>query len=202
MEQRVYHGPIHPPSFAQALVAEFDRTNYRVQQLGELDHLVVQIARPDISISGGHTSITVHLIENEDGVLVRLGQQAWLGVAASLGFTALTALRNPFSLLGRLDDLAQDISSLQLTERIWDTMDTTAASMGASLELSEALRRLACPYCDTSNQVGVPSCVACGAPLGKSQPIACPRCGFVSTAEVQICAQCGQDLAEITGPDK
>lgn len=198
MEQRVYHGQIQPASFAQALIAEFDSSGYRVQQLGEPDHLVVQIARSDVPMSGGHTSITIHLISNEDGILVRLGQQAWLGVAASLGFTALSALRNPFSLLGRLDDLAQDISSLQLNERIWRTLDTTADSLGASLELSEALRRVSCQYCQTANQVGAPSCVACGAPLGAAQPIACPRCGFVSTAEVRLCPQCGLDFDSVS----
>ncbi len=48
--------------------------------------------------------------------MVELGQQAWLGVAASLGQTAFSVFRNPFSLIGRLDDLAQDIESMQLSE--------------------------------------------------------------------------------------
>jgi len=54
----------------------------------------------------------------EDGVSVQAGQQAWLGVAASLGYTALAALRNPFTLLGRLDDLAQDVEYIQLSDNI------------------------------------------------------------------------------------
>jgi DNA-directed RNA polymerase subunit RPC12/RpoP len=93
-----------------------------------------------------------------------------------------------------LDDLAQDITSLGLNERIWSTLDTTADSLGASLELSEALRRVACQYCQTANQVGAPSCVACGAPLGQAQPLTCPRCGFVTAAGIRICPQCGMDM--------
>jgi hypothetical protein len=194
MEQRAYHGQVSPETLSDALFAEFGHGSYRVQQLGEPDHLVVQIARPMVPVSGGQTSITVHLIETEDGVMVRLGQQAWLGVAASIGITALSALRNPFSLLGRLDDLAQDIDALQLKERIWATLESTADALGASLELTEALRRISCDYCKTANPVGAPSCHACGAPLGEAQPIACPSCGFVSPAGTSLCPECGTEL--------
>jgi len=53
----------------------------------------------------------------EDGVSVQIGQQAWLGVAADLGISALNALRNPVSLINRLDGIAQDIENLQLSGR-------------------------------------------------------------------------------------
>jgi hypothetical protein len=194
MEQRAYHGPVSPEAFSRSLLAEFGGGGYQVQQLGDPDHLVIQIGRTGFSSPGGQTSITIHLVEVEDGVLVRLGEQAWLGLAASLGTTALAALRNPFSLLGRLDDLAEDINSLQLRERIWETLDTTAESLGASLELSEALRRTVCSYCRTPNPVGAPSCLACGAPLGDAQPVACLKCGFVSTAGTETCPECGSAL--------
>jgi DNA-directed RNA polymerase subunit RPC12/RpoP len=130
----------------------------------------------------------------EDGVHVRLGSQQWLGVAASLGFTALALLQNPVSLIGRLDDLAQDYASLQLSARIWQTLERAAQNLGASFELSERLRRLTCPYCDTANPVGEPSCVACGAPLGPAQPVACPKCGFVTDAGSTRCPNCSQRL--------
>lgn len=194
MEQRAFHGPITPQAFAQSLFAEFGRGDYLVQQVGEPDHLVIQIGRPQLPASGGRTSITVHLIETEDGVLVRLGQQAWLGVAASLGITALTALRNPFTLIGRLDDLAQDLISLQLREQIWTALEGAAEALGASMELSEALRSIKCEYCRTANTVGAPSCSACGAPLGEEQPVACPNCGFVSPPGRETCPECGQAL--------
>lgn len=191
MEQRVYHGQITPGDLVEALVAEFDHTGYRVQVLGDEDHRVIQIATAERAPSGGQTSLTVHAIEVEDGVLVRLGQQEWLGIAASLGVTALSALRNPFSLVGRLDDLAQDLTSIQLTERIWATIERTAAALGASHQLSETLRRLTCPYCGTGNPVGSPSCAACGAPLGSTQPITCEKCGFAFSPEANRCPQCG-----------
>jgi DNA-directed RNA polymerase subunit RPC12/RpoP len=194
MEQRVYHGPVTPQDFAKALLAEFGGGDYRVRRLGDEENLVIQIHRPDFPASGGQTSITVHLLRSEDGVLARLGQQAWLGVAASLGQTALSAMRNPLSLVGRLDDLAQDIDSLQLRERIWETMNMTADTLGASLELSEALRRISCPYCRTANPIGAAHCRACGAPLGEEQPIACPNCGFVSPAGTAECPECGAEL--------
>jgi DNA-directed RNA polymerase subunit RPC12/RpoP len=194
MDARTFHGAISPKDFAQALVAEFSQGNMRAQAVGHGDQLVVQIASVVSPSSGGRTAISVHLQEIEDGVHVQVGEQEWLGVAASLGVTALSALRNPLSLLGRLDDLAQDVSSMQLAARVWQTLERAARSLGASLEISDRLRRVACEYCDTANLVGAPNCVACGAPLGSSQPVACPNCGFVPERGAEFCPQCGQDL--------
>ncbi len=194
MEQRTYHGPVTPDDFARALIAEFNRGSLRAQQVGEGQEIAVQIAGGVVPGEGGQTAIAVHLVGVEDGVMVTLGQQEWLGVAASLGRTAFMALRNPFSLLGRLDDLAQDIGALQLSERIWAALGSTAESLGASFALSERLRRITCAYCQTANPVGEPACIACGAPLGPLQPLACPKCGFVAEAGSALCPQCGAAL--------
>jgi RNA polymerase subunit RPABC4/transcription elongation factor Spt4 len=142
--------------------------------------------------SGGQTALTVSVQATEDGVMIEIGQQAWLGVAASLGQTAISALRNPFSLLGRLDDLAQDIENIQLKEKVWETINRAAAALGASHELSDRLKRIACVYCDTANSVGDGSCVACGAPLGGLQPSSCSNCGYAIRNNETICPNCGQ----------
>lgn len=194
MQQRTFHGPVTPRSFAEALLAGFNRGNLRAQLFGGEDRLVVQLASGSVPFSGGPTALSVDLIRVEDGVHVRLGQQEWLGVAASLGATALMALRNPLSLLGRLDDLAQDLASMQLSAEVWETLDRTAASLGASHLISERLRRLSCRYCASANPVGEPSCLACGAPLGPDQPVACARCGTVSEAGTRACPGCGGSL--------
>jgi hypothetical protein len=194
MDQRTYHGPVTPDDLARALIAEFDHGNMRAQQVGEGENLMVQIASREWRSSGGATALSVQLSAVEDGVLVQTGEQQWLGVAASLGATALAALRNPMALIGRLDDVAQDIGSLQLRERVWATIDEVARGMGASHEISERLRRLTCPYCQTANPVGEPRCLACGAPLGPEQPTACPKCGFVSPPGAAFCSKCGVQL--------
>lgn len=194
MDTRTFHGQINPRDFAKALVAEFDEGNMRAQIVGRGDQLIVQIASVISPRSGGRTAVTVQLEKIEDGVHVQIGEQEWLGVAASLGRTALSALRNPISLLGRLDDLAQDVSSLQLTARVWQTLERSARAMGASLEISDRLRRLACGYCDTANRVGESNCVACGAPLGSEQPLACRNCGFIPERGAEFCPQCGESL--------
>lgn len=194
MERRIFHGPISPSDVAQALLAEFNRGNLRAQAFGENEKMIVQIGTRQGSTSGGATALTVTLESSEDGVMAEIGQQAWLGVAASLGTTAMWALRNPFSLLGRLDDLAQDIENLQLSERVWQIIDAVARSAGASRALSERLRRVTCDYCGTANPVGEASCIACGAPLGKLQPGTCPRCGFVIRPGETKCPNCGANL--------
>ena len=138
--------------------------------------------------------MTVTLRQVADGIGVQIGKQAWLGVAASLGQTALKVWRNPFALIDRLDDLAQDIDNLKLSEQVWVIIENTARSVGASFELSERLRRTVCEYCITANPVGEPNCIACGGPLGRVQPRTCQNCGFVIKTAETLCPNCGQRL--------
>ena len=194
MERRIFHGNIKPNDVAHALMAEFNRGNMLTQVLGDRDRMAVQIATRRGTPSGGHTALTINLQSVEDGVLVEIGQQAWLGVAASLGHTAISALRNPFSLLGRLDDLAQDIESIQLNERTWQVIERTVATLEASYALSEKLARLTCEYCGSANPLGEASCLACGGPLGDAHPTTCPRCGFVVTLDEKVCPNCNRKL--------
>jgi len=194
MEQRIFHGDLTPNDLAHALEGEFDRRNWRVQRFEDDHNIIIQVASRKYPVSGGQTALAVTLREVEDGVAVEIGNQSWFGVAASLGQTALSTIRNPWSILDRLDDLAQDIENLQLSEKVWDVLEKTADAVGASFELSERLRRLVCEYCLTANSVGEPSCIACGAPLGKSQPGTCPNCGFVVKREETNCPNCNKPL--------
>ncbi|MCZ2126498.1 MAG: zinc ribbon domain-containing protein [Anaerolineales bacterium] len=194
MERKIFHGNLQPADLARALIAEFNQGNLRAHSLGEGDKVIVQVGtRPD-SPSGGQTAMTVTIQSVEDGVMAELGQQAWLGIAASIGATAFSAIRNPFSLLGRLDDLAQDVQSLQMGERIWAVISQTARAAGASADLSENLKRVTCEYCHVANLVGAASCSACGAPMGNVQPVACRACGFAVKANEKVCPNCGKPL--------
>ncbi len=194
MNQRIYHGNLQPIDLANALVGYFNRGNYRVQRFGDSNKLVVQVATHDRPMAGGQTAMSVVLQRVEDGVSVQIGQQAWLGVAASLGTSAFSILRNPWNLIHRIDDIAQDIENLQLTEDVWKTLDAAARSLGASQQLSERLRRITCQYCLTANPVGEGRCIACGAPLGEAQPRTCARCGFVVFHNEANCPNCGVRL--------
>lgn len=194
MERRIFHGDLTPYQIATALIAQFNRGNWIAQQLGQEDQIVIQIATRPYASSGGQTAISVILEKVEDGVAVQIGRQSWLGVAASLGMTALSALKNPLSLLGRLDDLAQDIENLQISDQVWQTIEQVARLHGATFELSERLRRLICPYCRTANAIGESHCIACGAPLGGSQPRTCSQCGFVLSPSEMVCPNCGAKM--------
>ncbi|MGA2502455.1 MAG: zinc ribbon domain-containing protein [Anaerolineales bacterium] len=188
----MFHGNITPTNVAQALTAEFNQGNTQTQVLGESGNLTVQVASSQFSRSGGKTAVSINLQQIEDGIMVQVGEQQWLGVAASLGQTAFSALLNPLNLLGRLDDIAQDVSSLQLNEKIWQIVSNVAKTAGASQELSERLSSVTCEFCGSANHVGVSTCIACGAPLGTAQPKTCSKCGFVLTHEEKFCPNCGQ----------
>lgn len=194
MDQRIYHGKISPQDLANSLISNFNRGNIRVQQIGSGDQIAVQIATSETAVSGGKTALSVHLQKVEDGVSVQIGKQNWVGVATSLGLSAIFALANPWTLLNRLDDIAQDYESLQLSEEVWDTINGTARAMGTGFELSDRLRRSVCSYCGVANPVAEPSCIACGAPMGDSQPLTCRYCGYIVKKTEGVCPNCGKRL--------
>jgi RNA polymerase subunit RPABC4/transcription elongation factor Spt4 len=194
MVQRIYHGELTATNVANALLAHFNRGNLMAQEIRGSDQVIVQIATRNRPASGGETAISVIIQPVEDGVAIQLGKQTWLGVAASLGMTALSAWRNPLSLINRLDDLAQDIENLQISTDIWQVIDDTARVSGATTELTERLRRLVCAYCQTANPVGESNCIACGAPMGEVQLHTCLNCGFVVRKDEKICPNCKSNL--------
>ncbi|MFU8826981.1 MAG: zinc ribbon domain-containing protein [Brevefilum sp.] len=193
---RIYHGDIHPSDIARDLIAHYNRGAYQVQQIGRDPQIAIQIATRHQAPSGGQTALTITIHRIGDGVSVQVGKQALIGVAASLGVTALSALRNPFSLIGRLDDIAQDIESLQLNEEVWQVIERTIRQFGVGKDLSDRLKRYACPYCNTANPPGEGRCIACGAPLGDIQPRTCMNCGFVVNTLERICPNCHNALPQ------
>lgn len=192
---KIFHGDLHPDEIAREIVGEFNRGNLKAQKLGSGKNVIVQIATRDQSRSGGHTALSVSIKEVSDGVSIQLGEQSWLGIAASLGQSALWVWKNPWNLISRLDDLAQDFENLQLYDQVWEKIENIAYNAGATFELSERLKRLKCEYCHTANPVGAPSCIACGAPLGSTQPRTCKNCGFVVEPVEKICPNCGGKLS-------
>ena len=194
MDRRIFHGKISPTDVARALEAEFNQGNTQTHLLGESNNLTVQIASSQWSHSGGRTALTVNIQKVEDGIMVELGEQQWLGMAASLGQTAIAALINPLNLLGRLDDIAQDVSNLQLNDKVWQVIARVAGEAGANQQLSERLSRITCDYCGAANPVGEATCLACGAPLGKEQPKTCNKCGYVLVHDEKFCPNCGQPV--------
>lgn len=194
MTTKIYHGNITAKTLAQAISTRFTDEDLLARYSKNDNQYVVRIASRQNPQSGGKTSIGVVLQQLEDGVAIKIGKQDWLGIAASLGISALAIRKNPFGLIGRLDDIAQDIENLSLDDKLWDLIDEVAATMNASQHLSERLRRAACEYCNTANPVGEPRCLACGAPLGDSQPTTCLKCGFVAEPFDQACTNCGADL--------
>jgi hypothetical protein len=194
MEQRIFHGELSPADIAEALVAYFNRGNLRTQVVGEKSMLRVQIATRPGAASGGQTALTVQIQSVEDGVMVSVGEQAWLGVAADMGQTVIATLMNPWNLVGRLDDIAQNIENMQMVETVWQVVGKAAQAAGASTQISERLQRLSCEFCNTANPVGQGNCIACGAPLGNLQPHTCLTCGFVVLRAERVCPGCSKPI--------
>jgi hypothetical protein len=190
METKFYHGNLKPKQFAKALHAYFNRNNLDTKEFGSDDKIIVQIATRQNALSGGDTAIPVIIEKVTDGVSVQIGKQSILGVAASLGLSALVTIRNPINLLNRIDDIAQDLENLQLKNDIWDVVQQVAATNSATMTLSDTLRTLTCEYCLVANPVSEPNCIACGAPLGNLQPETCMNCGYAIKHSTKICPNC------------
>ena len=190
----IFHGDISPDEIAKSLLAEFNHGNLRAQQFGSGNLIVVQIGSHEFTRSGGPTTLSVAIRKVEDGVSIQMGKQSWLGVAASLGQTVLWTWRNPWNIISRLDDLAQDIEHLQLSDKVWEFIENQAYTAGLSFELSERLKRFECAYCRTANPINESNCISCGAPLGNLQPITCLNCGFVIKRGEKICPNCGEKI--------
>jgi hypothetical protein len=194
MDTRIYHGKIKAANLGHALVTRFNHGNLVARSTKSGSQIIVQVASRQDAQSGGKTALGITLQQVDDGVAVKVGKQEWLGIAASIGSTLLAVRSNPFRLIDRLDDIAQDIENLNLDDKVWDVIDEVAETMGASHKLSERLRRMECTYCGTANPVGQPRCLACGAPLGDSQPRTCNTCGFVAAPEDIACTNCSAVL--------
>jgi hypothetical protein len=194
METKIYHGNLTAANLAKALAARFTYGDLFARAVKSGDQHIVQISTRNNPSSGGKTAIGVTIQEHEDGVVVKVGKQDWLGIAASLGKSAVFLRMNPLNLLSRLDDIAQDIENLSLDDKIWEAIDEVAQTMGATLDLSERLKRIGCEYCGTANPVGQPRCLACGAPLGSSQPRTCENCGYVAAPVDTRCQNCNEPL--------
>ncbi len=192
-ETQIYHGDFNPSDIARDIISQFNRGNYQVQQIGRDPKIAVQIATRQFAQSGGQTALTITLHKVEDGVSVQVGNQAgWRGSQPRHHCPERSA--NPMTLLGRLDDLAQDIESLQLEEEVWQLIEGSARQHGVGKVLSERLNHYICPYCNTANEQGAGRCVACGAPLGDIQPQTCLKCGFVVRNIERECPNCGAIL--------
>src|SRR5687767_15597275 len=126
MEQRIFHGDLTPTDIAEALLAHFNRGHLRTQIVGENDMVRVQISTRPGASSGGETALTVQIQKVEDGVMVSVGEQAWLGMAADMGQTVIATLVNPWNLLGRLDDIAQNIENIQIVDAVWQVVGRAA----------------------------------------------------------------------------
>ncbi|MBN2045150.1 MAG: zinc ribbon domain-containing protein [Anaerolineales bacterium] len=194
MTTKIYHGKLTAATLAKAISTRFSDEDLIANYTKSENQYIVRIASRAHAQSGGKTAIGVVLQQLEDGVAVKIGKQDWIGIAASLGISALSVRRNPLSLLGRLDDIAQDIENLTLDDRLWTLIDEVASTMNASQRLSEKLRRNKCEFCGTANPVGTPRCIACGAPQGDNQPVTCLKCGFLMTEADLECTNCGAKL--------
>ncbi|MBN1230362.1 MAG: zinc ribbon domain-containing protein [Anaerolineales bacterium] len=194
MTIKIFHGPISANDLATALVARFNHGNLSARKINSTEQIVVQITTGQFANSGGQTNLGIIIRDHKDGVAVEIGDQSWMGIAASLGKSALYVAMSPWNIVHRIDDIAQDIENINLDEKAWEVVNEVVKTVGASTRLSERLLTSVCEYCNTANPVNEPRCIACGAPMGNVQPFTCSNCGFVIRTKETYCPNCKYKL--------
>ncbi|MBC7251373.1 MAG: zinc ribbon domain-containing protein [Anaerolineae bacterium] len=94
-----------------------------------------------------------------------------------------------------LDDIARNVSKLNLPQEVWKVVEEYMRSVGAGLGMAPGKMLVTCRYCGVGNPVGQGQCSACGAPLADVQPITCPRCGQLLPRHTRFCTRCGTRIA-------
>jgi hypothetical protein len=198
METRTYHGKVTPRDVAGVLVSRFSSDDLSAVTSGDGEKIIVNIS--SAGYQGGRTALAVGLSPASDGVMVTVGDHNLLGLAADLVQTGLGAWRNPLALIGEIDDVARNVEKMNLPAQVWATVDHYCQSMGAGLTAEPTT--VTCPYCGVLGPIGAGTCAACGAPLGRSQPLTCSKCGKLLPADLQYCTRCGSPLREgVTKPE-
>ncbi len=193
IEQRTYPGAIDPTSLAQTLVTSFTTALARAQWFrGERGSAVVQIQTLRHEPTDPSTALTVYITPlPEGGVHIAMEEQAWAGVVADLARSGILTLLRPLNLLREADNIARNLSRLQLRQQVWDVIDAYCRKLGNQPAAGKVHDVVVCPYCGSGNPVGQLECSGCKAPLGAYQPVRCARCGYLNTAGAKRCARCG-----------
>jgi len=195
MNQKIFHGNFNSEDLADQIENFLDLDHFDIYRTRSKDALNIQIRTAKHIRSGGKTAIGILLRDFEDGVIVNIGEQNLAGIATSIGISALSTILNPANLLHRIDDIAQDIESIQLEDHLLDIVIAAAESLGTGFALSDQFHRIKCSYCATANKPGKSNCIACGAPLGDEQLCSCKHCGFVYTGELPFCPNCKKKIS-------
>ena len=194
MEQRLYHGNVTPKGLADYLEQHYEaQRRMQVQQLGQGDHLLVQIGEgrsPD-RVRGAIT-VGIGPAPDSDGIAVTMGQQQWLGkdFGGNVAGSLVGALFTPWALFGLIWPLSQIASSMGLPQDIWNMIELYCTSAGATLAGTAQMSGVPCPHCGMMNPRDTTTCISCGQPL----PTAAPATVDTSTGGG------GQSWAAATGP--
>lgn len=190
MITKTYYGKFQVNHFLNFLAATFRDQNLDVNVSNHGKRNVVRFVSSRGAKSGGQFALNLILTEFEGGVRIDIGTPEGLGVAASLGKTALFTLLNPYNLLVRLDDVAQDIENITLDQSLLKEIERYMRTNHLTLKLSSSLSKTVCEYCHSINDYGKSNCVSCGAPMGDTLLKTCPRCGFAMKNKLSRCPQC------------
>ncbi|NDJ52728.1 MAG: zinc ribbon domain-containing protein [Chloroflexi bacterium] len=171
MSERTYTGKISAVGLADNLIHTFTTghlmARYRVREQQFVD---LQI-RSRESDRGGQwrTVLTMTFTQRTDGIHVDIADHNWVGSATDLLSEGARSFRNPMRLLGRLNDVVEDVQTLQLPQQVWLAIEAYVEKALLNPDLPQDY--VVCPYCNTPNEIGVLVCPACGGSLADVQPL-------------------------------
>lgn len=162
-ESRTYHWPARAEDVARALLSKLNDGHLRseARQVGPGQIAVTIFSVEDDRGGQLRRVLSLTLIEREKTVQVTMDDLNVTGSAGDLLGAGLRAARNPLALIGRIDEIAEDIETLQTPKKVWEIIEAYVANAQEPVDESVVV----CPYCRTASPRGTLACPACGASL-------------------------------------
>lgn len=138
MEQRAYRGNFTPDSLADYLVQHYNNERHlAAQKISNNGNVLVQIGRPEDHGQSLRNAVSIAIArppQDEQDILVTLGEQQWLGTNNSAIHAAtgslIGALFTPWALFGLLWPASQALGQHLMPQDIWNNVEFYVAGQG------------------------------------------------------------------------
>ena len=129
------------------LFKDFRKKNLIAKQSKSNHQYIVSISSSKDSRSGGQTSIGITIYQSARGIVVKLGDQDWKGIAASLGSSLLAITKNPPEremdmLMSTGEQISCALLAMAIKHMGYDSISLTGPQVGIKTDASHTKAKI------------------------------------------------------------